>query len=958
MPRELIFTSVPKGVKPGSTGYCTVAKHKGIDRLLDQAVEKLCFYELMKLPSKPVVINYSILTLNTGTFYVLTRTCYSGSDHTGRTNYISHNLIFDQTEIFSQPVSPAEIFLKGTGWLSTWPQGQPPTYLVEGECKVSIPVPSGNLSNLPTWVQLTGKSSLAHELKGHPRWKFITEGGDHNKTLSLLAEFAWLDPSYLQLSWSQLTFTTYLQPSEKAANFKIVAGDLSVPAFKAISCSTLNISSTGGANACFSSTGAEQFGPLPEQNQPIVDQSREIPEAESIQPVADSPTLKFKKPKLTSVQPTFPSVTPTTGIPQRQSNLNLGQPSSSNIPIGPDDVPEIHVPRKKSKFIIFLISFISISVLGAATFAAIYFWPEKATQGTTNPEKLSQSSEEKEIESDNSIMPDRSDSGEGKPKHSEADDSPESEVIKPEPDKPEKPLEELKSEFETKEKAFVGTIENSINSMKLGKDLDNKLSELTKIIIQIENDFPEEKTIKEYKNKIDKLRDNLEKKRELLNNPLPEILPSVIDSGDPFSGFPFDRTGKPNAPDKTFFWDHNTKTYVDNKSQTAVHEAFWVKNERKNDGSGASITKFYLVRGQTYSLDEKLFENLTIPDAYEVKSESQNSVPNLKFPTGLRITDKRISKGKPNFVNYLKCLSELKVNQIFREKGNKLEFGLIHKSGEDALNERGQLINQVGEIAEMNENFSEPITPRVVKEMIQGLPDHISEVISDNQGKEGEFMKENQKLAGLLGSSFDPKEYSTDLELEISEKAVSKIKKLEKELPRDFEKAFKDKNLLLFVAGTMKFDTWKEITQTYKSYKAEEWDGKIESAKTKAEEAKDKFEGLEGNKNDKEKYEQLKNKKNETEAALKGVRKDEEKWDRNFTSEFPSESKEFNILKTTIQRSMAFFKTYSAPLSEVELESLKNYKEQIELFLNGPSYPWHVLDQRSEKPMFIIKKRE
>ena len=92
MPLELIFTSVPKGVKPGSSGYCTVAKHKGIDRLLDQAVEKICYYELMNHPAKPVVCAYRIMNLNTGVFHVLTRTVYSGSDHTGRTNYISHNL--------------------------------------------------------------------------------------------------------------------------------------------------------------------------------------------------------------------------------------------------------------------------------------------------------------------------------------------------------------------------------------------------------------------------------------------------------------------------------------------------------------------------------------------------------------------------------------------------------------------------------------------------------------------------------------------------------------------------------------------------------------------------------------------------------------------------------------------------------------------------------------------------
>ena len=105
MPLELIFTSVPKGVKPGSTGYCTVAKHKGIDRLLDQAIEKICYYELMNHPAKPVVCSYRIMRLNTGIFHVLTRTVYSGSDHTGRTNYLSHNLIFDQRRQYRNPLA-------------------------------------------------------------------------------------------------------------------------------------------------------------------------------------------------------------------------------------------------------------------------------------------------------------------------------------------------------------------------------------------------------------------------------------------------------------------------------------------------------------------------------------------------------------------------------------------------------------------------------------------------------------------------------------------------------------------------------------------------------------------------------------------------------------------------------------------------------------------------------------
>ena len=71
MPKELIFTSVPTGINPGSTGYCTVAKHKDIDRLLERELETISFYELMDVEYKPVVHAYRVLRINTGTFYVL-----------------------------------------------------------------------------------------------------------------------------------------------------------------------------------------------------------------------------------------------------------------------------------------------------------------------------------------------------------------------------------------------------------------------------------------------------------------------------------------------------------------------------------------------------------------------------------------------------------------------------------------------------------------------------------------------------------------------------------------------------------------------------------------------------------------------------------------------------------------------------------------------------------------------
>ena len=64
MPRELIFTSVPAGLKPGSTGYCTVARHEDMDPMLERELERLSFYE-MSGGLRPVIHAYRILRLQT-----------------------------------------------------------------------------------------------------------------------------------------------------------------------------------------------------------------------------------------------------------------------------------------------------------------------------------------------------------------------------------------------------------------------------------------------------------------------------------------------------------------------------------------------------------------------------------------------------------------------------------------------------------------------------------------------------------------------------------------------------------------------------------------------------------------------------------------------------------------------------------------------------------------------------
>ena len=122
MPRELIFTSVPNGVDPGTSGYCTVAKHKGIDRILTKTLEDLSFYEMMEFRPKTSCTLLQNSKAQYRNFLLTLSICYSGSDHTGRTNYLAHHLIFEYSEIYSLNVTPAEILLFGSGWLDVWPR--------------------------------------------------------------------------------------------------------------------------------------------------------------------------------------------------------------------------------------------------------------------------------------------------------------------------------------------------------------------------------------------------------------------------------------------------------------------------------------------------------------------------------------------------------------------------------------------------------------------------------------------------------------------------------------------------------------------------------------------------------------------------------------------------------------------------------------------------------------------
>jgi hypothetical protein len=612
MPRELIFTSVPSGVNPGSTGYCTVAKHKGIDRLLDQALEEICFYEMMNAAAKPVVHAYRIVHLNTGTFHVLTRISFSGSDHTGRTNYLAHNLIFDQAETYAQTVSPAEIFLNGTGWLSAWPKGAPPAFLNEGTCKVSLPASSSAHSSLQTWANFTGNGNLAHELGGRGQWKFMTQGGDHQSSLSLIAEFASLPGTpNQQLCWSQLTFTTYLQPSDKPEDFKIVSGDASVPAFAALARDTLNLSSPATPGQCFGEAGSSTFGPLPALNQP--------PEAKVEPPQSVTPTAGQE------IAPDpFADDEPEEAVaaadPVQASNLNLGPIDLPTEETGPTDLPSgtrayrqrahrtvsIQAP-KKSKAPVILFSVAGVSLLAAVVFALIYFWDdlqkptaeesetaksdnneqpsEPGARPGTNPIEESNNTEETNVDSNSQAA-----KGNQREEEDRLDKLTKILVKPPELEK----LEELKRELDNQLKAIAQAKQAIPQDLK--KQANDRQNELAGLIAK----------------KDAALKDEL-----AANTPLPEKI--LLDSGLPSSNFEIIPSGDPGGfSSKAYAWDD---TKVIPKGETSFPAAYWV------DGN-----KVYLRKDKTYQIKKANFgkiRNIAEPNYVLNPKEPPPKVPEL-----------------------------------------------------------------------------------------------------------------------------------------------------------------------------------------------------------------------------------------------------------------------------------------------------------------------------------------
>lgn len=224
MPWQLIYTSAPRTLTAGQTGYGTVARSKDLRDALIQRLEQLSYFQHgdSHAATPPIVHAYRIVDVRGAKYHVLTRLVDAGLDFTNRTNHLAHHLVFTAEELAALP-SPSLIFQHWTGWRNSWTEE--PRALEAGDGPAFDEIPCGASLPAQEWAKLTGDAGRAAALVTRPAangcW-LASEPGGEMTWLALFAEsLQLLDPEKkLPAQRWQFPFTTRLQEQDQPNDFR------------------------------------------------------------------------------------------------------------------------------------------------------------------------------------------------------------------------------------------------------------------------------------------------------------------------------------------------------------------------------------------------------------------------------------------------------------------------------------------------------------------------------------------------------------------------------------------------------------------------------------------------------------------------------------------------------------------------------------------------------------------
>lgn len=214
---ELIYTSAPKGLKPGTSGYATVAYTEGMPTTYINLCESLSGYVHLftnlsdpNYSSNPVAFNHYKFTINNQKISILSRVAPSGTDYSGRANKIAHHIVVPSEEC--SPAAPASIMSQQDFFIEKW--DKEPQLLSKN--RIIFPKIDAKNYFAKHWEDYYGDAGIAgilaqRVLNGEKTPSFILfePGMD---VLQLIREAMILLPP--EKRW-EVTFSTFFNPSIK-----------------------------------------------------------------------------------------------------------------------------------------------------------------------------------------------------------------------------------------------------------------------------------------------------------------------------------------------------------------------------------------------------------------------------------------------------------------------------------------------------------------------------------------------------------------------------------------------------------------------------------------------------------------------------------------------------------------------------------------------------------------------
>ncbi|MEO2032678.1 MAG: hypothetical protein ABGZ35_11390 [Planctomycetaceae bacterium] len=168
MSQEIVYTSAERGLREGSTGFCTVRSTRGMPRNLSSLLEQLTAYNhpfdpyQTKVEEHPVNFAHYVSRLGGQRHHILGRIANAPLDHTSRSNKLAHLIAFDEAELdFSNTDGPAaNADWLNQHWVTQWKADAEPGILPDQNC-VRLPGTARKPKRCELWEKVTGNAKWA-----------------------------------------------------------------------------------------------------------------------------------------------------------------------------------------------------------------------------------------------------------------------------------------------------------------------------------------------------------------------------------------------------------------------------------------------------------------------------------------------------------------------------------------------------------------------------------------------------------------------------------------------------------------------------------------------------------------------------------------------------------------------------------------------------------------------------